>query len=757
MAVSSTNGISFSGLSSGLDTDSIISQLVNIEKAPIQRMTAQQKTLRDRAELYSQFATKITGIASAGNQLTTLGTFSAISASSSDNAVAAVTVDPGATLAGSFNLTVSKLAQSQKLSSSAQTSATAGLGYTGSFNVNGKAVTVEATDSITSIAQKVNGLGVGVTASVIDGGTNNAYLTFTSGTTGLTGKPQLSDLTGTILNSLGMLNGTSSIRESITNGAVGTKLTASTTALGTLMGATGLTDQTVQINGVSVTLNLQTDSLQGVADKINAASTGATASVVSITESGTTKYRLEIKNPSSTPTFTDSGNTLSALGILQNGAANSLVEAQDAAYTIDGVSLTSSTNSIKGVVPGATLTLIKANVTTPEKSTISLTSDTDTISNRVQSFITSFNETAAFIDQYSQFDEKSFATGPLFGDSTVRQFLSTFTVSLFDNVAGATGDYKNAASIGMRLNSKGTIDFDTSVFKTALQKDPEGVRKIFQNSGSSANSALTFVSAASTAKPSGTTPYGIDITQVATKTNYLAATTKTGPNTVSEVLTFSGALMSSTNYALNIDVGASLSDIVSKINSDSRLRDLVSASDNGGKLQVESKRFGTSGRFNLVSNQSPLGSNSGVGFSAGSLVDGLDIAGTIAGQAATGSGQFLTGATGNSVANGLQIQYTGLTTGVVGSMSYVRGVSGSINESLKTFTDSLNGLAVAGQDVYKKQADDLQKEIDRINIRAKQKGDDLKAKFIAMESRMNTLKSQGSALSQLFASANSSN
>ena len=421
------------------------------------------------------------------------------------------------------------------------------------------------------------------------------------------------------------------------------------------------------------------------------------------------------------------------------------------------MSLTSSTNSIKGVVPGATLTLIKANVTTPEKSTISLTSDTDTISNRVQSFITSFNETAAFIDQYSQFDEKSFATGPLFGDSTVRQFLSTFTVSLFDNVAGATGDYKNAASIGMRLNSKGTIDFDTSVFKTALQKDPEGVRKIFQNSGSSANNALTFVSAASTAKPSGTTPYGIDITQVATKTNYLAATTKTGPNTVSEVLTFSGALMSSTNYALNIDVGASLSDIVSKINSDSRLRDLVSASDNGGKLQVESKRFGTSGRFNLVSNQSPLGSNSGVGFSAGSLVDGLDIAGTIAGQAATGSGQFLTGATGNSVANGLQIQYTGLTTGVVGSMSYVRGVSGSINESLKTFTDSLNGLAVAGQDVYKKQADDLQKEIDRINIRAKQKGDDLKAKFIAMESRMNTLKSQGSALSQLFASANSSN
>ena len=757
MAVSSTNGISFSGLSSGLDTDSIITQLVNIEKAPISRLTTQQTNLRNKAELYSQFAGKITGIASSANQLTTLGTFSAITGASSDNAVASVVVDPGATLAGTFNLAVTRLAQAQKISSSAQTSATTGLGYTGSFAVNGKAVTVEATDSITTIAQKVNALGAGVTASVIDGGTNNAYLTFSSGTTGLTGKPQLSDVSGTILNSLGVLNGTSSVRESITNGAAGTKLSSSTTALGTLMGATGLTDQTVQINGISVTLNLQTDTLQGVADKINAASTGATASVVSVTEGGNTKYRLEIKNPSSSPTFTDAGNTLATLGILQSGAANELVQAQDAAYSIDGVNLTASTNSIKGVVPGATLTLFKANSITPEKSTISLTSDTDTIANRVQAFITSFNETAAFIDQYSQFDDKTFATGPLFGDSTVRQFLSTFTTSLFNSIPGATGDYKNAASIGMRLNSKGTIDFDTSAFKTALEKDPEGVRKIFQNSGTSANSALTFVSATSTAQASSTTPYDVNITTVATKSQYVAATTKTGPNTVSEILTFGGALLGNTNYTLNIDVGASMADIVSKINSDSKLKELVTASDNGGKLQIDGKRFGTNGRFTLVSNQSPLGTNSGVGFAAGSLVNGVDVAGTIAGQAATGSGQFLTGATGNTVANGLQIQYTGLTTGVVGSMTYVRGISGSINEALKTFTDSVNGLAIAGQDSLKKQVEDLQKDIDRINLRASQKQDDLKAKFIAMESRMSTLKGQGSALAQLFASSNSSN
>lgn len=757
MATTSTNGISFSGLSSGIDSDSIVKQLSSIERAPVTRLTQQQTALKQKAEIYSQFASKITGIASSANQLTTIGTFTAITAASSDNAVASITTDAGATLPGTFNLTVSRLAQAQKASSAAQSSVAVGLGMTGSFTVNGKAVNVESTDSLTSIAQKVNALSVGVTASIIDGGTGNGYLTFTSGTTGVSGKMQLADMTGSVLNSLGVLNGTVGIRESITNGAASSKFSASGTAMGTLMGVSGLTARTVQINGVNVNLDLSTDSLQGVADKINAASTGATASVVSVTDSGVTKYRLEIKNASSTPTFVDSGNTLAALGVLQAGAANELLAAQDAQYTVDGVALTSSTNQVKGVIPGATVTLLKANATTPEKSTLTLTNDADTVANKVNAFITSFNEAVAFIDQYSQFDEKTYASGPLFGDSTVRQFLNTFTTSLFNTVVGATGNYKNAASIGMRLNSKGTIDFDQSAFKTALAADPDGVRKLFQNSGSSSNSALTFISAASTAKPSGTTPYDVNITTVATQTRYTSATTKTGPNTVSEILTFGGALMANTNYTLSVEVGSTMADIVNKINSDSKLKELVVASEVGGKLQVDSKRYGTNGRFTLVSNQSPLGTNSGVGFTPGSLVDGVDVAGTIAGQDATGSGQFLSGSSTNSVANGLQIQYTGTTTGTVGSFNYVRGLSGGINEALKSFTDSLNGLVVSGEKSYKDQADQLQKDIDAINARADRKADSLKAQFVQMEARMNQLKSQGTALSQLFASNASSN
>jgi hypothetical protein len=50
--------------------------------------------------------------------------------------------------------------------------------------INGKALAVTATDTLTTIAQRINGLGAGVTASLVDGGSGSAYLTLASNTTG---------------------------------------------------------------------------------------------------------------------------------------------------------------------------------------------------------------------------------------------------------------------------------------------------------------------------------------------------------------------------------------------------------------------------------------------------------------------------------------------------------------------------------------------------------------------------------------------
>lgn len=748
----SMSGITFGGLASGLDTEGIIERIKALETSSISRLQNQQAVLRQRADLYASFKNQITNVATAANALNALNAFQSVSINVSDPMVVSAMTTTG-TQPGSYDFEVSKLAQAQKVSSNAQSSVSAALGQAGEFVVNGKTVKVEATDSLKSIAAKVNALNAGVSAGVIDGGNGQAFMTLSSQNTGLANKIQMSDSTGSVLSSLGVISGASSIRQSITNGAASLGFSSSSTAFGTMIGASGLGPQTVQINGINVGLDLSTDSLQGMADKINLAATGATASVVAQQKNGTTTYRLEIAGSGSAPTFTDSANTLSTLGIIQQAPGHSLVTAQDAEYKIDSVSLTSASNTIEEVIPGVKLTLLKANATTPEKSTLTLNNDSNSVAEKVKGVMNSYNAALDFIAANSAFDANTYATGPLFGDSLVQQFESTLSSVLLSNVPGLTGSYKNLTDLGFGFGSDGRMKVDDAKLRKGIETDPDAVKKLFQNFGTGSVPTLNYVSSTNSSLTSSTAPYDINITQIATKTQYIAATTKTAVNTTSEKLTFAGNMFSSGSLDLTIDIGSSMADIVNKINNDPRLKDLLSASDNAGKLQIDSKKYGINGRFTLVSNQSPTADNSGVGFAAGTLTDGLDVAGTIAGQTATGVGQFLTGASTNTVANGLQIEYTGSSTGLVGTMSFARGMVGLLNASMTSFTDFTNGMTVTGEKSLRDQADSIQKDIERINKRADEKAIEMRNRFSIMEQRISQLQQQGTRLASLMGSS----
>ena len=742
-----SSGINFGGLASGMDTEGIISKLVSIQKQPIARLQQQQQKYLKQADVIAALKGQISNVAQSANSLLTADAFSAVIPSNSDSSVASLVMS-GVGQAGNYTLSVSKLAQAQKISSGAQSSVSSALGQTGQFTINGKLVSVDSTDSLSSVARKINDVSPGATASIINGGTGNAYLTITSSNSGISGKPQLSDLTGSFLSTIGVLGATENIRLPITNGAAGINFSSSSDIVGSSLGVIGLTAQTIKVNGVNVSINLQSDSLQAVADKINSASTGATASVVSVTEGVNTKYRLEITGASS-PTFVDAGNTLATLGIVQKTASNELVAAQDASYKLDGVSLNSSTNTIEGVIPGGKITLLKADATTPPTTTLSIKSDTDAVANRIKSFTDSYNTAVKFITDNSQFDGDTYETGPLFGDPVARQFLSTMNSLLMSNIPGLTGNYKNLTDIGIRIDGTGSLSVDSSKLNTAIQTDSEGVRKLFQNFGSSSSSSVVYISGTSSTQPSSPSSYGVNITQVATKTQYVAATAKTSNNTSSETLTFSGNLIGSSSYNLTIDVGSNLQTIIDKINNDTKLKDLLTASNNSGKLQIDSKRFGSNGLFNVVSNQSPLGSNSGVGFNPGTLTNGLDVAGTINGESAMGVGQFLTGTKTDGKALGLQIQYSGTSTGNAGNITFTRGMSGIVNSALTMFTDIASGITVTTEKALRDQGELIKNQIDTINKRAAASITELRAKFSQMEQQISKVQQQGARLSQL--------
>lgn len=746
---SSLSGITFAGLGSGIDTESIVSRLIQLESIPIQRLQAQQAQLTSRMGLMSQLRSYLTNFQSAANSLNQASAFQNVSASSSNEAVATISAGSGS-VPGIYSLAVSKLAQAHKISSSAQTDSSTALGLSGSFVLNGKGVNVTALDSLANVAQKINEANAGVVASIINGGTGNTYITLSALGTGASGKIQVANLSGTVLDSLGIVSGAGSIREAIANGATSAGFTSSTTALGTLLNATGLGPTTININGFDVGVDLSTQSLQDVANAINAAGTGATASVRSVTQGSTTLYKLDIAG-ASTPTFADPDGTLGALGILQSNFGSQLVAAQDAEYTLDGVSFTSSTNTISTVIPGVTFNLLKANEITPETSTLSLTQNNGAVKDKIKEFMNAFNGLVDFIKTNSQFDKDTFAAGPLFGDPVARLVEQSLGDSLFTNIQGLSTSYTNLTQIGFSFDSDGKLKLDEAALDAALAASPTEVSNLFRVRGDSTGAALQYVGSSDKTKASGAGVYSVVITQIATRGTYEAETAQTLASSSTETLTFNGNLFGNTPYNLILSAGNDLTATINAINSDAKLKDLVVASDVGGKLTLTSKKYGTSGNFTVVSDQAAAADNSGIGTSsAGVSVAGLDVAGTINGEAATGSGQFLTGDSGNANTDGLQVLYTGTDLGAVGDIRVTKGI-GSLTASLiSQYTDAVNGLMTANDKALQEQFDGLGESISSLQSRLTLKEQDLRRRFSAMEQAISSLQSQQSSLSAMF-------
>ena len=201
MSLGNSAGISFSGLASGIDTDSMIQRLMQLEGIGVTRLQNSQKQLQGKMALYTQYRSVLSSLKTAANGLNSASVFNPMKATSSDSAVATLASSSSSTQ-GSYDLKSYQLAQAQKLSSNAQASLDTALGFTGTFSINGKSISVTNTDSIKAVAEKINNAGGDFTASIINGGTNQTYLTITAKDSGKLKNLRMEDTSGTVLASL---------------------------------------------------------------------------------------------------------------------------------------------------------------------------------------------------------------------------------------------------------------------------------------------------------------------------------------------------------------------------------------------------------------------------------------------------------------------------------------------------------------------------------------------------------------------------
>jgi flagellar hook-associated protein 2 len=176
-----TNGISFTGLASGIDTSKLIQQLVALESQPIQQMQASQQTFQSKLSAVGTLKGLVTDLQTQAGILSKNSSFlSFLSTVSLDGHVAASA--SGSASPGTHTVTVNQLATIDRWTFNPVADQTADLatadGQHIAFSVGATAydvVLTAANSSLEDIAAGVNSVaGADVAASVVNIGTTAA-------------------------------------------------------------------------------------------------------------------------------------------------------------------------------------------------------------------------------------------------------------------------------------------------------------------------------------------------------------------------------------------------------------------------------------------------------------------------------------------------------------------------------------------------------------------------------------------------------
>jgi flagellar hook-associated protein 2 len=329
----STNLVS--GLASGFDWSTMIDNLMKVDQQKVDLVGTQQTTYKNQLSEWQSFNTQLLSLKTAADALKDPEDFSVYTSNmTSDNSavdasdILSVSTSSQASK-GSYAINVSSLATAQKLSSRPFSSTTDALGasYAGDLLINGVAVSINATDSLADVRDKINNANAGTTASgvsatIISYGANDYRLLLTSDATGKDGIGLQNASASDLVELFGWKDKSSAVKNSITGGAQSDSFSNSTQNVKTLLGLSTTQSGTIQIkdgNGVyqNVSIDLSADSIEDIKNAINAASIqGVSASVITDTTGNTPTYKLQIDGSQD---FVDSQNILETLGVIQNG------------------------------------------------------------------------------------------------------------------------------------------------------------------------------------------------------------------------------------------------------------------------------------------------------------------------------------------------------------------------------------------------------------------------------------------------------
>ncbi|GAB6094291.1 flagellar filament capping protein FliD [Desulfatiferula olefinivorans] len=468
------------GLISGLETESIITAIMNVERAPITQLQQKQAVFQAKISSYGMVKSALSGMSSSISALTKTDTFEAghTSASSNKDLLGVSISDSDAVSAGTYKIKVNQLATAAQMTSRSFTEndSTVGAG-TLHFQVgDGEKQSVSIDPSATSlseIAGAINDAGLGVSASVIRVADNDYRLALTANDTGrdISYTFQEEGFTFETTTQAGSTTGETIQSQSFSSDSNALNLTGTLSVNGTDIALTG-----------TETLNDIQASVDALAD--------VTARVIFDAESGT--YSLEIENDTAEGrvdlTYSDAdGGT--GLSNLMDPASS--VAAKKALVTINNIDVERDSNTIDDLVEGLTLSLNDEDPA--ETLTVSVSENYNNAKGQIESFVKAFNSAFDTLDTLQSYNSDSGAAGELLGDSTTNILRSGMRRMIFASVSGVSSDLNALSRLGIEVEETGKLSFDSSVFTAAMKESADDVTTFFtRNESGSKGFAVQF-------------------------------------------------------------------------------------------------------------------------------------------------------------------------------------------------------------------------------------------------------------------------
>lgn len=481
------------GIFTGIDTKSVVSQLMAIERQPIAVLTKKKTDWQAKISAYGTLKSNLSKLRTAVQDLRS-SSLESMSAKTASSAYSATATKEAAV--GTYDIKVNNLATAQVINSTtfaSDTAEVASLSVVATQKLKiqvGSGTAAEITidssnNTLKGVRDAINAAGVGVSASLVNAGftvdDNNKTIVFNDGsvrTATLSAGTYTSEaLAAEIKRALEAANGgtdtysvgydSTSNKFTITNDAGNANSiqmlweNAATTAE-SLLGFTP-TPHAAQAAGQSSTGD---EAVGGYRLVLSANSTGATHRIrVSVDEDNNGTYgSLAAEKDTSGLSRLAFDPSYTAGGAVDGGVANmsQTTAAVSASLVMNGISVSRAGNTIGDLIDGVTLTLKTDSAGKTESLTVAR--DTDAMVNKVNAFVSAYNTTSGLAQSLGGVTEKGGSL--LSSDSMV--------LGIRDGLRQAmTARYGNLspALLGLSHSKTGVLSLDSAMFKSRLSSD----------------------------------------------------------------------------------------------------------------------------------------------------------------------------------------------------------------------------------------------------------------------------------------------